>query len=613
MRTKKMVRRATSPERLADRDVAPPTPRTHDRSTMERSTVAALLRLSSAGANENGAWLEEILRIDSEVLEVKRVSYWSFRDDPPSLFCELSFVGASGFFERGATLAESESPAYFAEIRKLQLVDAADARADPRTRDLGAYLRNLNIGAILDAPVCRFGRTVGVLCHEHVGAKRQWTDADQAFALAVSQAVAASLESRARLLSEGAEKQARFLSDLTRDLAEPLDLESVGEIATRRALALLGDIATLDLYEAGVRRFRATAHATEEGQRRGVEWNRRYRRSMDNQGLIARAMRENQSVIIPVVNPEAVAMFAVPGLNELLSTFGIRSAMAVPLQIRGRLTGGVSFLSSSRSYTQDDLRFAEAYARQIGGILENARLYQQAQEAICVRDEFVALASHELRTPLAGLLASAEGIVRLIQKSAQPGAPILRLGEIVSRQVQQLNRLTERILAAAQLVGHPTLEPERMDLVELVRQVARSLEGLAERTGGRLVVKAGAPVVGLWDRGRLEQVFSNLLGNAIKFGAAKSIEVTVSSRDDTASVTVEDHGIGISADLLGSLFQRFQRAVSARNFGGLGLGLYVVRVIVEAHGGTVRAESKLGEGATFIVELPQPGAAPVPN
>ena len=580
---------------------------------MQRSTVAALLRLSSAGANENGAWLEEILRIDSEVLDVQRVSYWSFRNDPPHLFCELSFLASSGFFERGAILPESASPEYFCELRKLQIVDAADACADPRTCDLGAYLRDLNIGAMLDAPVFRHGRPVGVLCHEHVGATRAWSEADQAFALGVSQAVAASLESRARLLSEKAERQARFLSDITRDLAEPLDLETVGEIATRRALSVLGDIATLDLYEAGVRRFRATAHATAENQRRGEEWNRRYMRTLDSHTLIARAMRENQSVVIPSITPETVAMFAAPGIAEMISTFGVRSAMAVPLQIRGRLTGGLSFMSASRSYTPDDLHFAEAYARQIGGILENARLYQQAQEAIRVRDEFVGLASHELRTPLAGLLASAEGIIRLIKKRAQPGDAILKLGEIVSRQVQQLNRLTERILAAAQLVGHPMLEPELMDLAELVRQVARGLEGLAGRSGSHLVVHASEPVMGRWDRGRLEQVFSNLLGNAIKFGGTQSIEATVSSRDDVASVTVRDHGIGIAPEQLGELFQRYQRAVSARHFGGLGLGLYLVRVIVEAHGGTVRAESKLGEGSTFIVDLPQPGAAPVPS
>jgi signal transduction histidine kinase len=572
---------------------------------MHGSTVAALLRVSTVGAEGNGAWLEETLRIDSEVLGIQRVSYWAFRDDPPSLFCELSYVAPSGLFERGAVLLERDSPVYFEQIRKPQLVDATDARTDPRTRDLGAYLQALDVGAMLDAPVCRRGRPVGVLCHERVGVRRPWSEADQAFALVVSQAIAAALESRARLQSEEAERQATFLSGIARDLAEPLDLETVGEIATRRALPILGDIVTLDLYEAGVRRFRATAHATEEAQRQGEEWKRRHPRGMDRHTLIARAMRESQSIILPVITREAIATFDTPGITELLTMFNVRSAMAVPFQTRGKLTGGISFLSASRTYSQDDLRFAETYARQVGGILENARLYHQAQSAIRVRDEFVSLASHELRTPLAGLLASAESIVRLSKRSQPPDGRLLELGEIVARQVQQLSRLAERIVAAAQLVGHPTLEPAPMDLAELVRHVAMEFEGLATRSGSPLVVRTG-PAIGRWDRARLEQVVSNLMGNAIKFGEGRPIEVTVSSREDVACFSVKDHGIGIAADQVGALFRRYRRAVPARSFGGLGLGLYLVRVIVEAHGGTVRAESKLGEGATFIVELPQP-------
>jgi signal transduction histidine kinase len=148
-----------------------------------------------------------------------------------------------------------------------------------------------------------------------------------------------------------------------------------------------------------------------------------------------------------------------------------------------------------------------------------------------------------------------------------------------------------------------------MDLAELVGRVARGLESLARRAGSSLTVHA-QPAVGRWDRAQLEKVVSNLLVNAIKFGGGRPIEATVESRDGTASLTVKDHGIGIGRDQLDGLFQRFQRAVSAENFGGLGLGLYLVRVIVEAHGGTVRAESELGHGATFIVELPQPDAAP---
>ncbi len=96
----------------------------------------------------------------------------------------------------------------------------------------------------------------------------------------------------------------------------------------------------------------------------------------------------------------------------------------------------------------------------------------------------------------------------------------------------------------------------------------------------------------------------NLLENAIKFGAGRRIEVSVGARQGTAIISVRDHGIGISAEDLGTLFHRYQRGVSAQNFGGLGLGLYIVRLIVEAHGGTVRAESQIGEGAVFVVELP---------
>ena len=132
--------------------------------------------------------------------------------------------------------------------------------------------------------------------------------------------------------------------------------------------------------------------------------------------------------------------------------------MAVPLQFRGKLTGAMSFLSDHRTYGQDDLRFAEAYARQVSGILENTRLYQQAEEAIRVRDEFVSLASHELRTPLTALRTSAEGILRQADKGDGAAAEsVLRLGRIVARQVEHLDRLSERLLAASQIVGHLTL------------------------------------------------------------------------------------------------------------------------------------------------------------
>ena len=572
---------------------------------MRTSTVAALLRLSVVRADEGGDWLEDVLRIDSEALDVARVSYWTLRADPPRIFCELCYIAAPGLFERGAVLDERSSPVYFGQLDKLLLIDAADARADPRTRDLGPYLESKNIGALLDAPVFMRNRPVGILCHEHVGGSRAWSTADQEFALAISQTVVARLEARARNRSELAERRASFLSDVAPRLAEPVVVEEVAEIAVHGALPMLGEMATLVAYEDGVIRYHAMAHATDEGECLLADWRRRDAPGLESLHLISQVLRESQSLIIPANTPEARAAFVAPGSAELVRLLNIRSAMAVPLQFRGKLTGAMSFLSDHRTYGQDDLHFAENYARQVSGVLENTRLYQQAEEAIRVRDEFVSLASHELRTPITALRTSSEGILRQADKGdGASSESIFRLGRIVARQVEHLDRLSERILAASQIVGHLKLRTERFDLVASVEEVARGLAVRAEQSGSGIQVEAEASVIGVWDRVRIEQAVGDLLDNAIKFGAGQPIEVSVGSREGTAIISVRDHGFGIPGEHLGKLFQRYQRAVSAQNFGGLGLGLYGVRVIVEAHGGTVRAESRIGEGATFTVELP---------
>jgi signal transduction histidine kinase len=122
-----------------------------------------------------------------------------------------------------------------------------------------------------------------------------------------------------------------------------------------------------------------------------------------------------------------------------------------------------------------------------------------------------------------------------------------------------------------------------------------------------LSIHSEAPIVGRWDRIRLEQVVTNLLSNATRFGAGKAIELTIEQADDTARLVVTDHGIGIPPDRLPRIFERFERAVSLREYGGLGLGLYIVQEIIRAFGGTIRVESRVGAGSTFIVELPRGG------
>jgi GAF domain-containing protein len=223
------------------------------------------LRLGSVVERDWESALEDILRLDSDVLRVARVSFWTTWEDPPRIFCELSYVAPPGLFERGMVLQKDDAGRYFDEIRRAQLIDAGSARDDPRTRDLARYLEARNIGALLDVPISCCGKLVGVLCHENVGGPREWTTSDQRFALAVGQALSAMLEARARGKSEANERRALFLSEAATSLAEVQDPDEVARRATRRAIPLLGEMSLLATFDADAICRAAVAHATEEG------------------------------------------------------------------------------------------------------------------------------------------------------------------------------------------------------------------------------------------------------------------------------------------------------------------------------------------------------------
>ncbi|WP_343073441.1 sensor histidine kinase [Pyxidicoccus fallax] len=229
------------------------------------------------------------------------------------------------------------------------------------------------------------------------------------------------------------------------------------------------------------------------------------------------------------------------------------------------------------------------------------------QEAIRARDEFLSVASHELKTPLTSLGLRLHALARAID--ADPESSLARrYGREVAamkRQVTRLAELIDGLLDVSRIsTGRLRILREEVDLSALVQEVTARFVPEAERAGCALDVRPGGPCVGSWDRVRLEQVVSNLLSNALKYGAGRPVHVQVEESDGRARLRVRDEGIGIDADSHARIFQKFERAVSERHYGGLGLGLYVVRTLVEAMGGSIRVESRPGEGATFFVELP---------
>lgn len=243
-------------------------------------------------------------------------------------------------------------------------------------------------------------------------------------------------------------------------------------------------------------------------------------------------------------------------------------------------------------------------------LLEERRARAEAEEAVRVRDEFVAIASHELRTPLTSLQLVMQGLERRLAPGMDVGrarSALLRC----NRQIRRLAALVDGLLDVSCIqAGGLDLKLSEVDLRAVVRDVAAQVADQLAQGGIELIVQAEGPVVGRWDGDRLERVVTSLLTNAIKFGGGKPIQIALASDGRTARVSITDHGIGMDQETQSKLFERFGRGVSVRHYGGLGLGLYIARTVVEAHGGRMYVKSELGQGATFTVELPLPQAAP---
>ncbi|WP_437322243.1 sensor histidine kinase [Sorangium sp. So ce394] len=419
-------------------------------------------------------------------------------------------------------------------------------------------------------------------------------------------------EHAARTAAEAAERRAAFVAEAGEILSGSLDYaETLARVARLSARSLC-DWCVIDVVEGGETRRSCWAHRDPAKERLLEELARRFPPGRAAHRPAARVLRNGGPLLITEFPDEILRSYCPDeGHARLIRALGTHSFISVPLVARGQPIGVLSVVSSSpeRTYGEADLDLVQEVAHRAAIAIDNARLYQAAQEAVRARDEFLTVATHELNTPMTSLTLTLEAVRRALDPD-RPWDP-QAMGRQVDRALRQAKRLTrlhnELLDVSRSQVDRLSLEVVEVDLGAVVRDVIARLKLDLARAGCSVSVHGAGRIVGRWDRARVEQIVTSLLANAMKFGAGKPVEIFVSEEAGTARLSVKDQGIGIDPARQEQIFERFGRAVSDRHYGGLGLGLYMSRRIADAHGGSIRVRSAPGAGATFLLELPCAG------
>jgi signal transduction histidine kinase len=288
-----------------------------------------------------------------------------------------------------------------------------------------------------------------------------------------------------------------------------------------------------------------------------------------------------------------------------VSLDGDRSRISVPIGMRKNRFGVLSFAKNDgTAHTAADLALAQELGDRLSLAIRNAREHMSMAAALGDRERLISIAAHELRNPL----CSVRFCLQALERSGVELTPqAARMLEIMSRGERKIARLIDDLLDLGRIrTGQLALDLSPVDLCDVIRDVSTLMEAQTADTGSTLNVELNGPVVGRWDRGRLDQVVSNLLANAVKYGQGRPVLIRagVDQQRSVAWMAVSDRGVGIEPELRESIFEPFKRGTLIGQREGLGLGLFIVRGIVEQLGGAVRVDSLPGSGATFVVELP---------
>jgi len=408
----------------------------------------------------------------------------------------------------------------------------------------------------------------------------------------------------AELILQESESAQRFLAEAGAQLAaSALDYNKILKKIADVAVPRLGTWCGVHIIDDNGK-IKTAAHAYEKQVRADLisEFDKNYQMTFGKTYGMSAVVRSGKSEVISNDCGD-------PTLRRSISDLGVKSYFCVPMVVRDRVLGTITIATTEKEYQKHDLEIMEELARRAALAIENSLLYNKAEAAIQTRDEFLSIASHELRTPLTPLKLQFQTTAKIINEGKFETLTPEKLKKMMNasdRQLDRLNDLIEELLNVSRInLGRMDLVYGPMDLSQLIRNVAEQYKEQLAASSCELLLDLEPSIRGEWDSSKLEQVIVNLLTNSIKYGQSKPIKIQAMSRDDGVRICIQDYGIGIDFEAQKKIFDLFERAPSAKKYGGMGLGLYVVSNIVRKHGGTIQVESKLGQGTTFTLDLPK--------
>lgn len=405
----------------------------------------------------------------------------------------------------------------------------------------------------------------------------------------------------------------RILADAGAILADSADYQATLQALAELVVPLLADWCVVDVVEASEVRRIVVAHADAAKRAMVEDLQRRYPPDPNAPSGVRAAIDTATSQIITTIPDEMLTAAARDAEHlELIRSLGLRSAAVIPLIARGQVLGAMTLAGaeSGHVYREEDRPFLEDLARRAAVAVDNARLLHEANEAIRLRDDFLAMASHDMRTPLQAILSNVQLAIRRID-GAGADAPAGRqeaVRENLERAVQTTNRLSSLVgdlldvamLRSGRDIG---LEMGQFDLVEAATRIVDAHQSTAPRH--RIRVQGPGSQLVHSDRVRFERVLDNLVANAVKYSPdGGDVIVEIGVDDGTVHIAVRDQGIGIPASELQTVFEPYHRGSNAGTMRGIGLGLSGARAVIRQLGGELTATSTEGAGSTFVVRLP---------